>query len=37
MGNASFDGGYYVTGMMFDAAGALLVKVEGANIDYLVP
>ncbi|HWB76489.1 MAG TPA: hypothetical protein VG755_16090 [Nannocystaceae bacterium] len=35
--NASFDGGYYVTGMMRDAAGTLLMKVSGANIDYVTP
>lgn len=37
VGNASLDGGYYVTGMLLDTAGTLLLKVSGANIDYLIP
>ncbi len=31
------DGGYYVTGMLYEAGGNLLMKVEGASIDYVIP
>lgn len=35
--NPAFDGGYYVTGLRFEAGGNLLMKVQGANIDYVTP
>lgn len=37
VGNAQVDGGYYVSGLLRDATGTLLVKVQGANVDFLVP
>jgi sugar lactone lactonase YvrE len=39
--NPMFDGGYYVTGLLVDGAGTLLMKVGnvgfGADIDYISP
>lgn len=32
-----FDGGYYTSGILFDAGGNVLTKVSGANIDFIVP
>ena len=35
--NASFQDGNYVTGLLYDNAGHLLMKVASANIDYVIP
>lgn len=33
--NPMLDGGCYVTGLRYEAGGNLLMKVSGANIDYV--
>lgn len=35
--NPPLDGGYYVAGLLYEAGGHLLMKVQGANIDYVTP
>jgi cysteine-rich repeat protein len=37
LASPALDGGYYVTGLRFEAGGNLLMKVEGASIDYVTP
>ncbi len=37
IGTPQFDGGTYVSGLLFEASGNVLVKASGANIDYVTP
>jgi cysteine-rich repeat protein len=37
IGSPVLDGGFYVTGLLYEGGGHLLTKVQGASIDYLTP